>query len=712
MNTQYQIIPGNIAPMGSTPVDGGVNFALFSAHAERVELCLFSEDGSTEIQRIVLPDLTNQVWNGFVPGLKPGALYGYRVYGPYQPDLGHRFNPHKLLLDPYARKLSGRFQWSELHYPYVFGAPESDALMDTRDNAALMYKCVVVQDELTAPPRRNRVAKANTVIYEAHVKGTTKLHAMLPERIRGKFAGMGSEAVISYLKSLGITSLELLPVQAFVDEHFLVEKGLVNYWGYNTFSFFAPHGAYMDSGDIREFRAMVDALHEAGIEVILDVVYNHTAEGNRLGPTFSFRGIDNLSYYRLQAENKRYYINDTGCGNTLNMSHPYVIMMVMDSLRYWVTVMGVDGFRFDLASVLGREHYGYDRGSGFLDALHQDPVLASVKFIAEPWDIGPGGYQLGNFPPGWSEWNDRYRDTVRRFWRGDAGMLPEFARRIHGSSDIFEHSGRRPSASINFITSHDGFTLNDLVSYREKHNELNLENNQDGHAENFSENYGVEGPTLIFEINEMRRRQRKNLLTTLIVSQGTPMICGGDECGRTQQGNNNAYCQDSPQTWMQWDDLAPADRALQVFTRNLLRLKKRFPWMWLDTYLHNTGREGETGIYWYNRTGELMQPNHWGQHQSKTVGYLVQHRTSEAGIVKLERMLTIFNAGTAPISFTLPFANIVEGWQTVLDTSLADGYPHEKSKLVSGHYPMLACTTVILHAAVTVADNANQESLL
>jgi isoamylase len=712
MSTRYQIVPGAITPMGSTPVDGGVNFALFSAHAEKVELCLFSEDGQTEIQRLVMPDLTNQVWNGFVPGLAPGALYGYRVYGPYQPDLGHRFNHNKLLLDPYARKLSGKFQWSDLHYPYVFGSTESDALMDMRDNAAVMQKCAVVRDEITAAPVRNRVAKADTVLYEAHVKGMTRLHPMLPARIRGKFAGMGSDAVISYLKSMGVTSLQLLPVQAFVDEHFLVEKGLVNYWGYNTFSFFAPHGAYMDSGDIREFRAMVDALHDAGIEVILDVVYNHTAEGNRLGPTFSFRGIDNLSYYRLQAENKRYYINDTGCGNTLNMSHPYVIMMVMDSLRYWVTVMGVDGFRFDLASVLGREHYGYDRGSGFLDALHQDPTLANVKFIAEPWDIGPGGYQLGNFPPGWSEWNDRYRDTTRRFWRGDAGMLPEFARRIHGSSDIFEHSGRRPSASINFITSHDGFTLNDLVSYREKHNELNLENNQDGHAENYSDNHGVEGPTLIYEINEMRRRQRKNLLTTLIVSQGTPMICGGDECGRTQHGNNNAYCQDSTLTWMQWEDIDPADRALQLFTRNLLKLKKRYPWMWLDIYMHNTGREGETGIYWYNRSGELMQPAHWGQHQSRTVGYLVQHRIEQGGSVKLERMLTIFNAGNAPINFTLPFADEVEGWELVLDTSLADGYPHEKNRMVNGHYPMLACTTVILHATVMVAENVNQESLL
>ena len=698
--------------MGSTPDDDGVNFALFSAHAEKVELCLFSEDGQTEIQRLVMPDLVNQVWNGYVPGLKTGALYGYRVYGPYQPDLGHRFNHHKLLLDPYARKLSGKFQWTELHYPYVLGAPESDALMDTRDNAALMQKCVVVRDNPTLPPRKNRIPKVDTILYEAHVKGMTRLHPQIPENIRGKFAGMGHESVTGHLKSLGITSVELLPVQGFVDEHFLVEKGLVNYWGYNSISFFAPHAGYMESDDIMEFRAMVDAFHDAGIEVILDVVFNHTAEGNRLGPTFSFRGIDNLSYYRLQAENKRYYINDTGCGNTLNFSNTYVIMMVMDSLRYWVTVMGVDGFRFDLATVMGREHYGFDRGSGFLDALHQDPVLASVKFIAEPWDIGPGGYQLGNFPPGWSEWNDRYRDTVRRFWRGDAGMLPEFARRIHGSSDIFEHSGRRPSAGINFITSHDGFTLTDLVSYREKHNELNLENNQDGHAENYSENYGVEGPTLIFEINEVRRRQRKNLLTTLIVSQGTPMLCSGDEYGRTQQGNNNAYCQDSVLTWMHWEGRTAEDNALEEFTRNLLRLKKRFPWMWLDNYIHDTGRSGESGIFWFNRTGELMQPAHWGQHQSKTVGYLVQHSKADQGKTRLERMLTIFNAGNTPIRFTLPYASQIESWELILDTSLVNGYPPENNRMITGHYPMLACTTVVLHAAVMAAKDVNQESLL
>lgn len=409
--------PGRIHPLGSTWDGKGVNFALFSAHAEKVELCLFSSDGKQELQRLVLPDLTNQVWNGYLEGAGPGTVYAYRVYGPYQPDLGHRFNHHKLLLDPYARQLCGDFVWSDLHYAFQTDSRDGDLSFDVRDNAALLPKCVVMAPRPAIVPTRNRIRKRETVIYEAHVRGLTMLHPEIPQQLRGTFLGVGHEAIVRHLRELGITSLELMPVQGFLDEHFLVEKKLVNYWGYNTLTFFAPHRAYLQQNDPAEFRAMVAALHDAGIEVILDVVLNHTAEGGRLGPTFSFRGIDNLSYYRLQAENRRYYINDSGCGNTLNMSHPYVLMLVMDSLRYWVTEMGVDGFRFDLATVLGREHWGYEQGSGFLDALHQDPTLSAVKFIAEPWDIGPGGYQLGNFPAGWSEWNDRYRDTVRRFWR-------------------------------------------------------------------------------------------------------------------------------------------------------------------------------------------------------------------------------------------------------------------------------------------------------
>jgi isoamylase len=703
MANKPSIRPGSIHHLGSTLEAKGVNFALYSAHAEKVELCLFSADGSREEARLVLPDVTNQVWNGYVEGLEAGTQYGYRVYGPYQPDLGQRFNHHKLLLDPYARKLQGNFLWSDLHYAFQQSSPDSDLSFDARDNAYIMPKCVVVQEQADAAPHSNRIAKRDTLIYEAHVKGLTMQHPALPAQLRGTFKGVGHDAIITHLTSLGITSLELLPVQSFVSEHFLVEKGLQNYWGYNTLNFFAPHQAYLSGNNIHEFREMVDALHDAGIEVILDVVFNHTAEGGRLGPTFNFRGIDNLSYYRLQAENKRYYINDSGCGNTLNLSNPFVIMMVMDCLRYWVKVMGVDGFRFDLATVLGREHGGFDRGSGFMDAIHQDPTLSAVKMIAEPWDIGPGGYQLGAFPPGWSEWNDRYRDTVRRFWRGDSGMLPDFARRVHGSSDIFEHSGRKPSASINFITSHDGFTLNDLVSYTHKHNESNLEDNRDGHSENFSDNHGVEGPTLIFEIRETRKRQRRNFLTTLLMSQGTPMLCGGDEMGRTQQGNNNAYCQDSPVSWFNWDDAREYEQ-LVIFTRNLIAIRKSHPEFWLDRYIHEGDAKGQT-ILWINTSGEVMQAINWGQHHSKALGYLIEHRGKDTR----QRLLVLFNAGNSPISFRLPSNSGEQGWLMLLDTGLDDGISGLMPNLVQGQYSMLAHTTVVMHAQSDQTNTMQQE---
>ncbi|MGA0805358.1 MAG: glycogen debranching protein GlgX, partial [Pseudohongiellaceae bacterium] len=668
MTRNYPIRPGSIHRLGSIADADGVNFALFSAHAERVDLCIFSADGKHEEFRLTLPDVTNQVWNGYVEGLSAGTRYGYRVYGPYQPDLGHRFNHNKLLLDPYARQLSGEFTWTDLHYAFQLDSPEADLSFDTHDNALYLPKCVVTPPQPERVPRHNRIPKRDTVLYEAHVKGLSMQHPEVPARVRGSFLGVGHAALIRHLQQLGITSLELLPVQGFLSEHMLVEKGLRNYWGYNTLSFFAPHQAYLCGDDIGEFRQMVDALHDAGIEVILDVAFNHTAEGGRLGPTFSFRGIDNLSYYRLQNENRRYYINDSGCGNTLNLGNPFVIQMVMDSLRYWVAVMGVDGFRFDLATVLAREHYGYDRGSGFLDALHQDPTLSAVKLIAEPWDIGPGGYQLGNFPPGWSEWNDRYRDTVRRYWRGDNGMLPDFARRLHGSSDVFEHAGRKPSASINFVTSHDGFTLNDLVSYADRHNEANLEENRDGHAENFSENYGVEGPTLIYEINEVRKRQRRNLLATLLVSQGTPMLQMGDELGRTQQGNNNAYCQDNPLGWVDWD-LDEDRRNLLAFSCNLLALRRKHGCFWQDRYIHEGDALGQ-GIHWLNPAGGIMQPMHWGQHHARALGYLIEHTAPEGRYW----LLTLFNAGSSPISFRLPARKTgCSDWQLLLDTSLADG---------------------------------------
>jgi len=709
MTRRFGISPAPHHPLGAHHDGKGTHFALYSAHAEKVELCLFDEKGEQELQRLELPSCEQQIFSGYVEGLRPGAIYGYRVYGPYQPELGHRFNHHKLLLDPYARRVTGRFQWSDLHYAHQQDHPEQDLSFDERDNAALMLKAVVCEELQEPPPvRLQRVDSSRTVIYEAHVKGLTMRHPALPPELRGTFAGLGHEALISYLKALGITTLELLPVQGFIDEHFLVQRGLRNYWGYNSLTFFAPHQAYLSQGDPMEFRALVDRLHDAGIEVIMDVVFNHTAEGGRLGPTFSFKGIDNLSYYRLQAENPRYYINDTGCGNTINVCNPAVLRLVMDALRYWVTVMQVDGFRFDLATILGREHYGFDRGSGFFDAIYQDPVLAGTRLIAEPWDIGPGGYQLGNFPSGWSEWNDRYRDTVRRYWRGDSGVLPEFARRLHGSSDIFEHAGRRPSASVNFITSHDGFTLQDLVSYRDKHNEANQEDNRDGHAENYSENYGVEGPTLIAEINEVRRRQRRNFLATLILSQGLPMLCAGDEICRSQQGNNNAYCQDNPLSWFDWQGMdAEAEQQL-AFTQRLLAFKQSHSWIWQPQYIHDAQDANGSEILWFNREGEIMQPVHWGQHQTRTLGYLVAVRHEG----KARRMLALFNAGSTPVNFKLPYRLEVRRWNLVLDTSFETGMPPGSNHEIYGHYPMLGHSTVVLLAGVAPVDSQAQESLL
>jgi isoamylase len=662
---------GDATRLGAHHDGGGVNFALFSAHADAVDLCFFSPDGKDEIARLRMPDCTHQVWNGYLEGAEPGLLYGYRVHGSYQPELGHRFNPHKLLIDPYARHLHGPFAWHKAHYAYQVGSSQEDLSFDTHDSAPHMPKCVVVEDAARTTPTRNRIDKRRSVIYEAHTKGLTMLHPGIPADQRGRFVGLGHKAIVGHLKQLGITSLELLPVHGFLDEPFLVDKGLRNYWGYNTLTFFAPHRAYLATDDVGEFRAMVNALHDANIEVILDVVYNHTAEGDRLGPTLCFRGIDNLSYYRLNNDNKRHYTNETGCGNTLNLSSPFVLRMVMDSLRYWVATMGVDGFRFDLATVLGREHYGYDRSAGFFDAIHQDPTLAAVKLIAEPWDIGPGGYQLGQFPPGWSEWNDRYRDTMRRYWRGDAGMLPDFARRLHGSSDIFEHLGRRPSTSVNFITSHDGFTLRDLVSYREKHNEANLENNRDGHSENFSANYGKEGFTDDPEILAVRRQQQRNLLATLILSQGTPMLCAGDEMGRTQLGNNNAYCQDTILNWVPWIwDSEQA--ALVAFTRNLLHIKRDHPGIWQDHFVHDTGNPNRPAIRWYTTCGEPMLPSDWSQHHVRTLGYMI----SPFGTAASMQYLTIFNASERVQSIRLPLAETVPQWRVLLSTALPEGVPN------------------------------------
>ena len=674
--------PGKPYPLGASWDGFGVNFALFSAHAEKVELCLFDKTGQREVERIALPEHTDEVWHGYLPDARPGLLYGYRVHGPYEPMAGHRFNPHKLLLDPYAKALFGAFRWSDAHYGYRVGSTKEDLSFDRRDNARGMPKCRVVDSAFTwGHDRRPEVPWSDTIIYETHVRGFTMLHPEVPPPLRGTFAGMSTQGVIDYLRALGITSVELLPVQAFTDDRHLVSQGLTNYWGYNSVGFFAPEPRYMATGVLSEFKTMVARLHEAGIEVILDVVYNHTGEGNHLGPTLSFKGIDNASYYRLLPDQKRFYINDTGTGNTLNLSHPRVLQMVMDSLRYWVAEMHVDGFRFDLATVLGRESHGFDPGAGFLDAVRQDPVLAGVKLIAEPWDIGPGGYQVGNFPPGWAEWNDRYRDTVRCYWRGDEGKLPELAARITGSSDLFEKRGRRPWSSINFVTAHDGFTLRDAVSYNEKHNWENGEGNRDGHSANHSWNHGVEGPTDDPAIQALRARQMRNLLTTLFLSQGTPMMLAGDEIGHSQQGNNNAYCQDNATSWLDWTRLQTGEGgSLHAFVRRLIALRRAHPVLRRPVFLHgrHTSADGLKDIVWYTPQGTEKTAEDWRDPHARCIGLLLNghagHYPGPDGLTADEGVLLIvLNAHADPVPFTLPTVPGGRGWRCLLDTRVADG---------------------------------------
>ncbi|QBF84026.1 glycogen debranching enzyme GlgX [Shewanella maritima] len=667
---QWTLVAGSAFPLGANVVEGGVNFSLFSANATKVVLCLFDAQHN-EVAQFSLSAKTRHIWHGCILGVSAGQRYGYRVYGPYQPELGHRFNHHKLLLDPYAKQFDGELVHHEAIYGYRSRTVKADLSFSELDSAPYMPKCVVVdtaplKDIIIKPIKRSL---AKSIIYETHVKGFTQTCPNVPELKRGKFAALGEPAIIQYLTELGITAIELLPVQAFADEPFLIEKGLNNYWGYNTLGFFAPHPSYLSQADIAEFRHAVSALHQAGIEVILDVVYNHTAEGNELGPTYNFRGIDNASYYRLMPNEPRKYINDTGCGNTLNINHPQVLMMVMDSLRYWIEVMGVDGFRFDLASCLGREAYGFDPGSGFFDALMQDPVLCQVKLIAEPWDIGPGGYQLGNYPIGFSEWNDRYRDVMRRFWRGDDAMLSDFAKSFHGSSDVFEHGGRGPSASINFITSHDGFTLRDLVSYQHKHNQANGEQNRDGHQENFSCNYGVEGDTSDSTINQVRQRQQRNLLTTLLLSQGVPMLLAGDEVGQTQKGNNNAYCQDNPNGWFDWQ---ACDDGLLAFTKALIALRKRFPMLCHQQFIHQPHAELDNGMVWFNRQGDPMSKAAWSEYHCKTLAVMICGDLAEQGSMptpcNAQAILILLNADNCQQDFQLPQLAHFEHWQRVLDT--------------------------------------------
>ena len=662
-------------PLGATWDGIGVNFALFSAHATRVELCLFDAKGERELERLELFEYTDEVWHGYLRDLRPGAVYAYRVHGPYEPDAGHRFNPNKLLLDPYAKGLVGRFQWRPEIFGYTVGAKDDDLSFDERDSAPFVPKCQVVDPAFTwTRDRRPATSWEHTIIYEAHVKGLTRRHPEVPEALRGTYAGLARPEVLDYLKGLGVTAVELLPIHAFVDDGALLEKGLTNYWGYNTIGFFAPEPRYFATGEPAEFKQMVAHLHDAGLEVILDVVYNHTAEGNERGPTLSFRGIDNASYYRLLPDKPRQYINDTGTGNTVNLSHPRVLQMVTDSLRYWVTEMHIDGFRFDLATILGREPHGFDEGGGFLDSCRQDPVLNSVKLIAEPWDLGPGGYQVGAFPPGWAEWNDRFRDTVRSYWRGDDGKVGDLASRLSGSADLFNKRGRKPWASVNFVTAHDGFTLNDLVSYNDKHNEANGENNRDGTNNNLSFNHGVEGPTDDPAIRAVRERQKRNMLATLLLSHGTPMMLAGDEFGHTQRGNNNAYCQDNEISWLEWPDISDDGHALTSFVRKLTFLRHVFPILRRGRFLSAQWNE-ETqvkDVTWINADGSEMSQKQWQDPYMRCFGMLLDGRCQESGIKRQAgdaSLLLIMNAYHDVVKFTLP--ELVGGsrWLSLLDTN-------------------------------------------
>ncbi|WP_157576164.1 glycogen debranching protein GlgX [Mycobacterium sp. GA-2829] len=704
-NVPSEIWPGKAYPLGATYDGFGTNFALFSEAADRVELCLFDADGN-QTACFTLPEVDGFVWHGFIPNIEPGQRYGYRVHGAYDPANGQRCNPNKLLLDPYAKAIDGTFDWGQPLFSYNFGDPDS---RNDEDSAPHMPKSVVINPYfdwgVDRPPNHEY---ADTVIYEAHVRGLTQTHPDIPEQIRGTYSAVSHPVIIEHLKSLGINAIELMPVHHFANDSTLVDKGLSNYWGYNTIGFLAPDSKYSSSptpgGQVQEFKAMVRTLHEEGIEVILDVVYNHTAEGNHMGPTLSFRGIDNAAYYRLVDDDKRYYMDYTGTGNSLNVGHPHALQLIMDSLRYWVTEMHVDGFRFDLASTLAREFYDVDRLATFFELVQQDPIVSQVKLIAEPWDVGPGGYQVGNFPPQWTEWNGKYRDTVRDYWRGESATLDEFASRLTGSSDLYEHTARRPVASINFVIAHDGFTLRDLVSYNEKHNEANGEDNNDGESHNRSWNCGVEGPTDDPEVNALRSRQQRNFLTTLMLSQGVPMICHGDELGRTQQGNNNVYCQDNELSWIDW---ASADTELIAFTQKVSELRASHPVFRRRRFfsgrpVRQRGAPGLPDIAWFAPDGSEMTDEDWDSGFAKSIGVYLNGQGIPDLDVRGQRVtddsfLLCFNAHHEPLEFAMPAQEFARAWQPVVNTADDDD---DRDSVTAGAKIDVAARSVLVLQAV------------
>jgi len=695
--------PGRPYPRGATWDGEGVNFALYSEKAEKVELCIFDQAGRRELQRLRMRERTDDVWHCYLPEARPGLVYGYRVHGPYKPEEGMRFNPHKLLADPYAKDFVGSLRWSDALYGYTIGHKREDLSFDRRDSAAYMPKARVIEPAFTwGDDRRPDVPWHDTVIYELHVRGFTMRHPEVLPSLRGTYAGLASGPAIEYLKRLGVTAVELMPPHFYIDERRLVDMKLRNYWGYNTLGFFAPENHYSASGKVKEFKTMVKTLHTAGIEVIIDVVYNHSCEGNHLGPTLSFRGIDNTSYYRLAPDDRRHYQDFTGCGNTLNLVHPRTLQLVMDSLRYWAQEMHVDGFRFDLASALAREDSSVDQLGAFFDVVRQDPVLNRVKLIAEPWDIGHGGYQVGNFPLGWAEWNDRYRDGMRAYWKGDGGVIGEFASRLTGSSDLYGRSGRNPFASINFIAAHDGFTLADLVSYNDKHNEANGEENRDGHSHNLSWNCGVEGPTDDPQILALRRRQSRNFLATLFLSQGVPMLLAGDEIGRTQGGNNNGYCQDNELSWLDWS-LDDEKKSLLDFTRRLIALRRAHPSFRRRDFFQGRPLHGGgvKDILWLKQDGQEMSDHEWEHEFARCLGVYF----AGSGLDDVDRrgrpltdddFLMLFNPHHEDVEFVMP-ATMGDSWRAVFDTAQEPATPDARRHFAPGEqYPLRARSFVLL----------------